>query len=97
LDKFSDVERILQQRIRNDSESIEAPEGNWAATITVDPGPDLALPNFPIRVTYRVALSPEVNDRIDQSGREPVLDDFRSLSVQEYRLKAIAPPSSDRN
>jgi hypothetical protein len=79
----ADAERMLRSRIMNDSEAVEAPEGNWAATITL--GPDVS---YPYKSTYRSVLGHGV---ADGTKRDPVFGDFRSLTVSEHSLEMVAP------
>jgi hypothetical protein len=83
---LADAERILQPRIKEDSESVEAPEDNWSAMISI--GPTL---NAPYKVTYRADLKPGAADRM---SHDPVFDDFRNLPVNEYSLEMVAPAES---
>ena len=88
LDTVADVERILQSRIKADSESVEAPEGNWDAMISVGPTPD-----FPYKTTYRAKLD---SKKVDRMNRDPSFDDFRGQVVTEYSLEQAAPTPSSK-
>jgi hypothetical protein len=78
MSTLADAERILRPYIDKDSESVDAPEGNWRATISIRPAPDARY-----KVSYRADLSQKTADRM---GRDPVFDDFRNLPVTEYGL-----------
>lgn len=83
MSTLANAERILRPRIKGDSESVEAPEGNWAAMISIGPAPDV-----PYKVTYRAALK---QGAADQMSHDPVFDDFRNLPVSDYSLEMGAP------
>ena len=74
LDTVADAERILQLRIKVDSESVEAPEGNWDAMISVSP-----TSNVPFKTIYRALLKKDAADRM---SHDPAFDDFRNLPMK---------------
>lgn len=88
VDTVADAERILQPRINGDSESVEAPEGNWDAMISIGP-----TTNFPYQTIYRAKLDAKM---VDQLNRDPVFDDFRGRFVTEYSLDSAAPVQSTK-
>jgi len=75
---LADAERSLRPYIDKDSESVDAPEGNWRAMISIRPAPHARY-----KVTYRADLSQKTADRM---SRDPVFDDFRDVPVTEYDL-----------
>ena len=81
---LADVERILQARIKMDSETVDAPEDHWEAMISVGP-----TPNFPFQTTYRANLD---ENKVGQMSRDPVFDDFRGQIVTDYSIN-LAPPA----
>jgi hypothetical protein len=82
-------QRILQPRMGAESESVEAPEGNWEALIVLTP-----RPGFSYKGTYRAFLSER------QAGllsHDPVFDDFRLLPVMGYGVEMVASTDVPRN
>jgi hypothetical protein len=86
-DTITDAEPVLRFRMGADSESVEAPEGNWKATITLDRKPGFAF------TSTCGAILPGVS--IDRMDRDPVFDDFRSRRIAEFSLEAVASPGHD--
>lgn len=79
---LADAERILGPHLAKNSESVEAPEGNWDAMISFRPATDARY-----KITYRAFLGRETADRM---SRDPVFDDFRMLPVTQYDLDFVA-------
>jgi hypothetical protein len=76
---YSEAEKILKPRMKDDSEWIDlADEGIWEASIELDP-----TPAFPYKVIYRSDLPPEVEAKIKGDLDFP---DFKNLPMTEYSI-----------
>lgn len=80
---LADVERILQPRLKNASESVDAPEGNWEGIITLEP-----TSTTPYTATYRAKLD---SGKAEEMNRDPNFDDVQGQIVTEYGLDLAAP------
>ena len=82
-DTLAEVEHILRARLKDGSESVDAPEGNWEGLITLGP---TSTANY--TVIYRTASD---STGMDQLSRDPTFKDFRGQIVTERELDLASP------
>lgn len=84
----ADIERIFKARIAPNSESIDAPEGEWELNIELK-----ATPEAPYQESYSTFLHQKPSERNKVEARDPVLADFENLPVTSYSVDRVPSDS----
>ena len=80
---LAEAEKILRKRLVEPSESVDAAEGHWSATLHLAPAPGM-----PFKAAYSA-----YSDKADAMPRDPTISDFRDLPITGYSLEMVAPHS----
>ena len=85
---MADIERIFKARIASNSESIDAPEGEWELNIELQ-----ATPEVPYKESYSTFLHQKPSERTKVEASDPVLADFQNLPVTSYSVDRVPSKS----
>jgi hypothetical protein len=83
---LADAEKILRKPLAEPSESVEAAEGHWSATLQLGPAP---------RMAFKAAYS-AYSDKADALNRAPTISDFRDLPITQYSLDVATSGDSKK-
>jgi hypothetical protein len=83
---LADAEKILRKPLIEPSESVEAAEGHWSATIQFGPSPGM-----PFKTAYSA-----YSDKADSMNHDPTISDFKDLPVTQYNLETVDPHSQTK-
>jgi hypothetical protein len=78
---LADAEKILRKQLAEPSESVEAAEGHWLATLHLAPGPGM-----PFKAAYGAYIA---SDEADAMPHDPTISDFRDLPITQYNLEMV--------
>jgi len=84
---LADAEKILRKSSVEPSESVEAAEGHWSATLHLGP-----VPGRPFKASYSTGL----DDKADAMNHDPTISDFRDLPITRYSLDMATPADSKK-
>jgi hypothetical protein len=84
---LADAEKILRKPLIEPSESVEAAEGHWSATLHLGP-----VPGMPFKAAYSTGF----DDKADAMNHDPTISDFRDLPITGYSLEMTAPAESKK-
>jgi hypothetical protein len=78
---LADAEKTLRKSLVEASESVEAAEGHWSATLRFGPAPGMP---------FKAAYSTGFDDKADAMNHDPTISDFRDLPITGYSLDMAA-------
>ena len=84
---LADAEKILRKQLIEPSESVEAAEGHWSATLQLGPVPG---------ISFKTAYSTGFDDKTDAMNHDPTISDFRDLPITGYSLGMVDPADSKK-
>jgi len=79
---LADAEKMLGKRLTEGSESVEAGEGHWAASLELN-----VAAGMPYSAAYRAYMA---DDKAEAMNRYPIFSDFRDLPITQYSLKMVS-------
>jgi hypothetical protein len=82
---LADAEKILRKPPVEPSESVEAAEGHWSATLQLGPAPGM-----PFTAAYSAYIA---CDKADAMNHDPLISDFKDLPITQYNLGGWPRPS----
>jgi len=83
---LADAEKILKKPLIEPSESVEAAEGHWSATLQLGP-----VPGMPFKTAYSA-----YSDEADAMHHDPTMSDFRDLPITQYNLAVVDPHTQSK-